>query len=548
MVAAVSAALYPFQPFFASLLGVLAIVFFFKGIPAFLLLFLYAFFVQVWGSSAFILDMDYGKNGITYYTTKGIVKNLEKNATIGDFISGGFTHETVRSSFSGLPYQRHQLTGKYELYRVAFVSSFLEARERESARLLLASGGEIVSTQAHIYAVRKYISPKMTDEYIITGLAHLLAMSGFHVGIFTGGFFLLLFFLPRKLRAIPVILLLPLLIPISGFTVTVVRSVIFALTALLAWVFDLKLSALHLLAVLAGLFLIFTPQALFSISFLLSFFAVFGILSLMKRRYGPVRSIVIVGIASTVFTLPLQLWFFGTSNVFSIVTTAIMTPVVWVQMVLGLLAVPFGEFIIAPLALVERFAAWLMEKLALGSWYFMYVAKPPTVLLVASFLTAFSLSFTRVRLLALLILLLPLLPVYEGNILIFPKLAPSQKGYILKTGESTEIFYQGMYKGFVRNMLPEAARMGIKNFDYGQIRIFDGENRYIRIKSPGEFSGLVCINEMSGCPYQYMTRSGSLTSPLDENVKLFVIYNNKLADERIIIQKELEGNFQIKLE
>jgi competence protein ComEC len=386
-------------------------------------------------------------------------------------------------------------------------------------------------------AVREYIPAALTDQYIITGLAHLLSMSGSHVAIFTAGIFLLFCFLPGRLRAVPVIVLLPLLIPLSGFTVTVVRAVIFAVAAMTAWLLDLRILSLRFLAVVAAGILLVSPYSLFSISFLLSFCAVFGIVALFKGRYRPVVMIVVVGLASTVFTLPLQLYFFGTSNVFSILTTVLLTPVVWLQMVLSVLSFVFPVVTVAPLSLVERFAAWLMEHAYSLSWHFFYVAKPPALFLGISFLAAFALSFTRFRPLSLIMLVLPLLPLYPSDTLVFPALPPSQKGYIMTSSGGSEIFFQGMRTTFTRVMVPEAGRLGIKTFDYGRIRIFDGKNLYLKIKNPEKFTGLVCINE-DGCPFVYYTRSGSLKQPLSPNTLFYIIYKNKQVDPRIILQAD----------
>lgn len=504
----------------------------------------YLIIVLTGSFTAFVLDISYNGKGRSYYTTKGYLKGIEGEFRTGDLIVGKFRFRTYTSG--ALPRRRAEPEGTFTAFRVPLISAILEKRQRHASYLYNASGGVITTAQTHTMAVRQYIPDHLRDEYIITGLAHLLAMSGFHVGIFTAGIFLLFCFLPGRLKALPVILLLPLLIPLSGFTVTVVRAVIFAVAAMTAWMLDLRILSLRFLAVVAAGILLVSPYSLYSISFLMSFFAVFGIVIIFKGRYRWALKIITVGIASTVFTLPLQLYFFGTSNIMSVLTTVILTPVVWLQMVLSVLSFVFPVAMIAPLSLVERFAAWLMEHTYSFSWYFLYVAKPPTVLLVASFFVAFVLCFTRLRPLSVGMLLLPLLPLYPKDTLIFPVLPASQKGYILTSEAGSEIFFQGMRSTFTRVMVPQAARLGIKTFDYGRIRIFDGENLYLKIKSPEAFTGTVCVNE-DGCPYVYCTRSNSLKEPLDPATGYYIIYRNKPIDPRIISQADVgEVTFSLK--
>jgi competence protein ComEC len=272
---------------------------------------------------------------------------------------------------------------------------------------------------------------------------------------------------------------------------------------------------------------------------LLSFGAVFGIIALVSRNYNVVVTTILIGLASSIFTLPLQLYFFGTSNVLSVLTTVIMTPLVWIQMLMGLWAIPFPNIMIAPIAMIEGIIARLMEFMTAFSWLTMYVAKPPTSVLVVSSIIAIILCFTRFRPVALLIMLLPLLPIYQKNIIIFPDMPPSQKGYIIQSKEGTEIFFQGMYSSFVYRMVPAAAELGIKTFDRGKITVFNGENYYIRIKEPNTSLGIVCVNEQEGCPYHFSTRSNTLRNPLPEYVQAFIINNNRPIDERIMLQSEL---------
>ncbi len=544
---AVCAALISVISLKAGFFAGLAFIFLcFRPKAAFVIALIYAAAMFAASHSAFVLDVQYSGSKRTLITTKGRLKGVSGDIATGDLLWGNFKYSVERMR-NGIPRQIAEPTGNYSLYRVFMVSGILSARQQQSAALFNRSGGKVHTTQAHIYAIRGYIPGKEKDEYIITGLAHLLAMSGFHVGIFTGGLFLLFSFLPRKTRVIPIVLLLPLLIPLSGFAVTVLRAVFFAMAALIGWFADLKVMSLRFLALLAGFVLLFSPFSLFSISFLLSFFAVFGIIILFQKRYSFVKGIIIVGVASSVFIMPFQLYFFGTANMASVITTVIMTPVVWAQMLFGLAASVLPSVMIAPLAVIEQFAAWLMDAMYKLTWPFMYVSKQSASLLAPAFVIAMMLSFTRFRLASLAMLALPLLPIYPKHEIYFPKLPPSTKGYVLVDGKQSEIFYQGMLSTFVYDMVPAAARFGIKTFDHGSIRIFDGENLYLKIRDTTT-TGLVCVNNLNGgCPYSYSTRSNTLKAPLPEATKAFIIYNNKPVDPRILIQSELDGGLVIDL-
>ncbi|GHU85788.1 hypothetical protein AGMMS49941_06200 [Deferribacterales bacterium] len=486
---------------------------------------LFLIFQYVSTHSAFVLDVEDTNKKISLRTTNGFVKNFEgiESVQTGDL-----------------------LWNKTSRYRIPIISRLLGLRQERAAMMVAATGGRINTTPAFILAVRDYIPSRINDQFTITGLAHLLSMSGFHVAVLTGGLLLFFSFLPKKLRLIPCIIVLPLLIPLSGFAVTVQRSVLFPLAYMFAYLLDLKVSSVKLLAFLAGSLILISPNNLYSISFLLSFSAVLGILIVFNKRYSLVKGIIAMGIASSVFTLPLQLYYFGTANLLSIITTTIFTPIVWLQMALGLLALIMPAITAPALVYTERFANWLINWLTDISWHTLFISKPPLPLLVIATAIALILVCTRFRLASLAIFILPMLPIQPDNVLRFPVLPPSAKGYILKTDNATEIFYQGMRSSFVYDMLPIAAEFGLKTFDYGRIRIFDGENLYLRVRN-NYLSGLVCVNELAnGCKYMYSTRSNTLTPPLDKDIKLYVIYNNKHRDDKIYIQKE-DGELTIPL-
>jgi competence protein ComEC len=139
------------------------------------------------------------------------------------------------------------------------------------------------------------IREEVKEHFIVTGIAHLLAISGDHLGIvalLSYSLFLwllkrsefLLLSLPIKKWAagltLPCILLYML---IAGGGISVIRATIMVVTFFLAILFDRERSLLHTLGLAAFLILLFSPPALFDVSFQLSFLAVLSILYLVPR-------------------------------------------------------------------------------------------------------------------------------------------------------------------------------------------------------------------------------------------------------------------------
>ena len=139
------------------------------------------------------------------------------------------------------------------------------------------------------------IPEEVKEHFILTGTAHLLAISGDQFGIVAflsfslliwilkRSEFLLLSLSVRKWAAgltIPCIVLYGF---IAGGGISVIRAMIMLITFLLSILFGRERNLLHTLALAAFLILLFSPPSLFDVSFQLSFLAVLSILYMVPR-------------------------------------------------------------------------------------------------------------------------------------------------------------------------------------------------------------------------------------------------------------------------
>ena len=139
------------------------------------------------------------------------------------------------------------------------------------------------------------IPEEIKEYFILTGTAHLLAISGDQFGIVAllsfslliwilkRSEFLLLSISVRKWAAgltIPCIILYAF---IAGGGISVIRAAIMVITFLFSILLNRERNLLHTLALAAFLILIVSPPSLFDVSFQLSFLAVLSILYLVPR-------------------------------------------------------------------------------------------------------------------------------------------------------------------------------------------------------------------------------------------------------------------------
>lgn len=173
------------------------------------------------------------------------------------------------------------------------------------------------------------------DLFIQTGLAHALAASGFQTSLILG----LVLALTRRFS--PVSQLgcgvgaLVIFLGMTGLQPPVLRAVIMGFGALIALAMKRKVRQLGSLLLAATLLLLFNPLWIWDLGFQLSFLSTLGLLvtvpPLIKRLdWLPpaIAYLIAVPIAALIWTLPLQLHYFGVVPLYSLVVNILTTPLI----------------------------------------------------------------------------------------------------------------------------------------------------------------------------------------------------------------------------
>lgn len=133
-----------------------------------------------------------------------------------------------------------------------------------------------------LFGDRDFMSPELRGLFADAGVAHLLALSGMHIGIIGGIFLMLLFplnfFGKFKTRLMLTTLLLWGYAFISGMAASTVRACVMCSFAAIGIALERKGGSLNSLFTAAFVILIFSPLALFDIGFSLSFICVASII------------------------------------------------------------------------------------------------------------------------------------------------------------------------------------------------------------------------------------------------------------------------------
>jgi len=135
----------------------------------------------------------------------------------------------------------------------------------------------------------RYLIPQHINElFIQTGTAHILAISGFNVGIVAFIIFVILKIFPigRKGQYVLTIVLLIFYAFLTGGQPSVVRATIMAGIFLLSFLFEKETEAVNSLSLAALIILIVNPMNLFDVGFQLSFVSVLAIICVHPRIMG----------------------------------------------------------------------------------------------------------------------------------------------------------------------------------------------------------------------------------------------------------------------
>ncbi len=241
---------------------------------------------------------------------------------------------------------------------------FWAALAREKLRSLLFALPQQARAllSALLLGSRGLLSPEEKEAFQEAGVAHLLALSGLHVGILVAGGWVLLGLLrvPKAWRYAALTPIVALYVLIGGLRVSLLRAaVMFGVLGLFwilwerGWVAKAWLDPLQGLSLAAILVLLIWPWSALDAAFQLSFSATFGIVLLLPNWTGskarrklppfllPVADLCAVTVCAQLAVLPFLGSSFGYLAPYGLVANIILIP--WTTLLLwaGILGLPF---------------------------------------------------------------------------------------------------------------------------------------------------------------------------------------------------------------
>lgn len=258
-----------------------------------------------------------------------------------DFDYVRYMHIKGFSASGYIPAENWLKTGRAS-YTVPILAQRIRGKALALFRSYLADEDAYAFIAAITLGYKAYLSDDLQEAFRASGTAHVLAVSGLHVGIIYLIINLLFSFLGKTgnlfmLRQWLVLLLLWGYVFMTGMSASVIRAAIMITIFCLGSIQHQRGFTYNTLAASAFLILIFRPMSLFDVSFQMSFGAVFAILFFqpkMQSLYNPQNRVMkyiwdlfTVSTAAQLGVFPLTLYYFGTFPTYFFITNLLVVPI-----------------------------------------------------------------------------------------------------------------------------------------------------------------------------------------------------------------------------
>ncbi len=352
-------------------------------------------------------------------------------------------------------------------------------------------------TNAILVGERGGVPPDLAEDLRKSGLAHLLAISGLHMGLLCGVVFFVtrlgLAMIPKlalrypikKWSAIAGFMVGALYLLLSGATVPTQRAFVMTAIVLFAVLVDRRAISLRLVAIAALVVMAVRPDAVLGASFQLSFAAVTGLVAfyqgpgtkwmasgkdmpIWERAGRYFFLLLITGVMVTAITAPIIGFHFGRVSLLGILANLVAIPLMafWIMpcIVAILVLMPFGLEIV-PLTMLSpglEILIWLARLVARQDWGLWYVAQPSAMVVAPVLLALLWTVIWRkwaIRLWAVIPVsgaILAAFFVHQPDMLV----GGGQKGWVVRDTAQRSLVFNGNISNFHRSIW--MSRFGIR--------------------------------------------------------------------------------------
>lgn len=371
--------------------------------------------------------------------------------------------------------------------------------------------------KAVVLGDKSNLSNDIKQDFSASGIGHLLAVSGLHVGFMVAmlTFVLDKLKIKRKYSALIMTLLLFAYCYLCGFSASVVRASIMSLVFVYATCLGRKYDALNCLAVAGYIILLVKPLYVFDAGFLLSFFSVFCIFTLHKpicKLFSKAKfpKILAQSLALTLCVqlglLPIMAVYYSEFSILSVFTNLLCVPLFQIAYILAFvflpicLLLPFMTFVLKFNEFLFSIISKIANIVANAKWSFVVLHNMKSIFVILFYVSMF---------------------VFSGYIMIRQK---------LKTVVAMLILFVGIFLSSVYNLPANLVglRVGACDFAYvlssnNNVIVIADEyskkfDKYLQLQNIRHIDYLICLSSIDDFSNIYNNISIIDAQSYDKNV------------------------------
>jgi len=195
------------------------------------------------------------------------------------------------------------------------------------------------------------ISDVVRDDFAKAGVAHLLAVSGLHVGIVAGIIFFLFSGVSLPVRSVLAITGIVFYALLVGNQPSVLRASIMLIIGYFGWLFAREKDILSAISSTALILLVYDPFMIYSVGFQLSFLATLGIVfitpivqSALDSPFKKLNMALSVTLGAQLGIVPILIYYFHRLSLMTTISNLVVTPLLAPTLSMGMIASFIGLF------------------------------------------------------------------------------------------------------------------------------------------------------------------------------------------------------------
>ena len=243
---------------------------------------------------------------------------------------------------------------------------------------------------SYLLGMKSGLPDDLSENLRTVGLVHIVVASGAHLSILVEIAKKIFGKLSRFSGLLFSILFILFFMAMVGFTPSILRAGIMSILTIVTWYVGRRIAPARMIVMVMAISLMMNPMFLINLGWLLSFASYGGIMILGPRfikffygekKPGFIGSMVITTMAATAMTLPVTLYYYGSSSLISVVANLLILPTL--SFAMGLM---FLTGVVSGIPFVETGVAFVTTKLLdfhiavvdfFGSMKYFLVSIPP---------------------------------------------------------------------------------------------------------------------------------------------------------------------------